>query len=163
MSATEDLVLRRAQEADAEGLAELHVLVWEQAYAGLMPERVFAERRATIGKRVERWRSIIKDSPAPTTVAALDGSIVGFGSAGPPRDDPPPAPEELWSLYVHADRWGQGIGHRLLAELLGERPAYLWVLDGNDRAIGFYRRHGFEPDGASKADDVGRELRMVRA
>lgn len=41
----------------------------------------------------------------------------------------------------------------------------LWVLDENPRAIAFYRRNGFEPDGAEKNDrDYGdiREIRLVR-
>ena len=50
--------------------------------------------------------------------------------------------------------------HRLCA--LGDSPAYLWVLDGNVRAIGFYERHGFAFDGATKPEDVGLERRMVR-
>lgn len=161
--APSDVVLRPAAGADAEALALLHVEVWEQAYTGLMPAAVFEQRRATVAERVERWRTIIASSPAPTTVAETGGRIVGFGSAGPTRDDDPPAPEELWSLYVHADWWGRGVGHRLLVELLGDRPAYLWVLDGNERATGFYRRHGFVLDGVVQADETGRELRMVRA
>jgi ribosomal protein S18 acetylase RimI-like enzyme len=156
------LVLRGARDEDAERLAVLHVEVWEQAYTGLMPDQVFADRRATLPQRTERWRTIIADSPAPTTVAVLDGRIVGFGSAGPPREERPPAPEELWSLYVHADCWGRGVGHALMTELVADRPAFLWVLDGNERAIGFYRRHGFAEDGEVKRDDIGTELRMVR-
>ena len=50
-----------------------------------------------------------------------------------------------------------------LALTLGERAAYLWVLAGNDRATGFYERHGFVLDGAADdSDEHGRHLRMVR-
>ncbi len=51
-----------------------------------------------------------------------------------------------------------GAGHALLdaAEQrmidAGHTRAYLWVLDGNDRADGFYARHGWELDGATKID-----------
>jgi len=50
----------------------------------------------------------------------------------------------------------------LLADAIGAAPAYLWVLDGNDRAIGFYQRQGFRFDGSSKIEPVGVERRMVR-
>lgn len=51
----------------------------------------------------------------------------------------------------------------MLIAAIGEEPAFLWVLDGNQRAIAFYRRHGFELDGVTKMDPVaGLELRMVR-
>lgn len=57
---------------------------------------------------------------------------------------------------------GRGVGHALLHEAIGTAPAYLWVLDGNDRAIRFYERQGFRLDGATKTEPVGVEHRMVR-
>ena len=36
------------------------------------------------------------------------------------------------------------------AEPFGVEPASLWVLRGNERAMRFYARHGFQPDGAVK-------------
>ena len=48
-----------------------------------------------------------------------------------------------------------------LNEAIGTAAAYLWVLDGNDRAIGFYERQGFRFDGSSKTEPVGVERRMV--
>ena len=39
----------------------------------------------------------------------------------------------------------------------------LWVLEGNDAAMAFYRRHGYEPDGARAPHRTGVEqLRMTR-
>lgn len=102
------------QVSDAEALTDLHLDVWEEAYAALMPTSVFAERRARRAERVESWRGII------------------------------------------------GVGHALCEAALGSAPAYLWVLDGNERAIRFYERQGFRFDGATKPDDVGLERRMVR-
>ena len=74
-----------AEVGDAEALTDLHLDVWEQTYANLIPAAVFRERRADREQRIERWR-----------------------------------------------------------------------------AIGFYRRQGFGPDGATKPEDVGLERRMVR-
>lgn len=68
-------------------------------------------------------------------------------------------------LNVLAAHHGTGLADLLLAELVGERAAYLWVLDGNARAQAFYRRHGFAVDGATKPHPPTgtTELRMVRA
>ena len=53
----------------------------------------------------------------------------------------------------------------LLAVAVGDRAAYLWVLDGNARATAFYRRHGFADEGGRKPEpDTGVvEIRMARA
>ncbi|GAA1008833.1 hypothetical protein GCM10009551_090760 [Nocardiopsis tropica] len=44
-------------------------------------------------------------------------------------------------------------------------PAYLWVAAGNGRAIAFYRKHGFDLDGAARHDAEWdcHELRMRRS
>lgn len=158
-----DVELRPIAPPDAEGMARLHLAVWEEAYAGLMPDSVFAERRDGLPERIEHWRRIIDASPAPTTVASYDGTLVGFATVGPARDAGVAVPEEVWALYVRAAWWGKGLGHRLLTETLADRPAYLWVLAGNERGVSFYRRHGFAFDGVEQADPVGVELRMVRS
>lgn len=48
----------------------------------------------------------------------------------------------------------------------GHRTAFLWVLDGGERADNFYRRHGGDTDGATKIDDrpdmTLREHRLVK-
>ena len=66
------------------------------------------------------------------------------------------------ALYVRASVYGTGIGHALCAAALGSDPAYLWVLDGNERALRFYERQGFGLDGTTKPEDVGLDRRMVR-
>jgi ribosomal protein S18 acetylase RimI-like enzyme len=147
---------------DAEELARLHVDVWEDAYRDLMPATVFEERRATIPERVDRWRRAITEGPARTLVAESSTGLVGFSSVGKPRDDDVAVGEELWALYVRAQWWDKRAGHALLVAALADRPAYLWVLRGNDRAITFYRKHGFAEDGVTRRDDHGVELRMVR-
>jgi len=59
--------------------------------------------------------------------------------------------------------YGAGVGFALFEQVVGDRAAYLWVLAGNERAIGFYERQGFRLDGTEDELDDGRHLRMVRA
>jgi ribosomal protein S18 acetylase RimI-like enzyme len=51
----------------------------------------------------------------------------------------------------------------MFAEAVGDRAAYLWVVEGNQRALGFYERQGFRVDGTTKEEPEGLHLRMVRA
>ena len=56
---------------------------------------------------------------------------------------PPPADRELDRLYMAAEMHGTGLGAALLDAVVDERPLYLWLIDGNDRAARFYERRGF--------------------
>ncbi|WP_328530797.1 GNAT family N-acetyltransferase [Nocardioides sp. NBC_00368] len=159
------MLIRAAVADDAEALTDLHLDVWEEAYAGLMPDSIFVERRSLRAERVDRWRTNLGTGPFSTLVLEDDepGRLLGFASAGPGRDtDPGLPPLELSALYVRAERYGTGLGHRLLEKAIGSSAAYLWVLDGNQRAIVFYERQGFRFDGETKAESVGLHRRMVR-
>ncbi|MFB9313180.1 GNAT family N-acetyltransferase [Nocardioides plantarum] len=155
-------VARLAGPAEAELLVDLHEACWREAYAGLidppMIDRVFADRPAALARR----RAHLADPTTPTWVVEHDGRLVGFATAGPPRDLDPPAGLELRAIYARASVWGTGVGRALLAASIGDAAAYLWVLEGNDRAVGFYRRQGFELDGATEEHEEGLHLRMCR-
>ena len=157
-----DVVVRPAVADDADALGLLHIDVWEDAYSDLMPVGVFQERRASIPELIARWRRQLAHPLARTTVAEYAGGLVGFISVGPPQADDVDVDEELYALYVRAPWWGSGLGAALLTSALAQRPAYLWVLGGNDRAIAFYGKHGFVEDGVTRAGQYGTELRMTR-
>ncbi len=163
MTAPQGVVVRPGVVDDADALGRLHIEVWEEAYSDLMPASVFQERRATIPERIARWREQLEHASGRTTVAECAGGLVGFISVGPPQADDVDVADELYALYVRASWWGSGLGSALLASALGERPAYLWVLAGNDRSIAFYRKHRFAEDGVFRVDQYGTELRMIRA
>ncbi len=66
------------------------------------------------------------------------------------------------ALCVRAQVYGRCVGHLLMQAAIGQEAAYLWVLEGNIRAVAFYERLGFCLDGATKSAAVGREQRMMR-
>jgi ribosomal protein S18 acetylase RimI-like enzyme len=155
---------------DVEPFAELHVRIWRETYRGIMEDRVVD------GLAVEtfrpRWYAIarayaqgaVADDGRAVRVALRGDEAVGFAMVGPARDEHAPAPRQVWSLNVAPEHQGSGVAQRLLDEVLGEGPAYLWVARGNDRAVRFYERNGFALDGAQDEDqhDGVVELRMVR-
>jgi ribosomal protein S18 acetylase RimI-like enzyme len=169
---TAALTVRRAAAADVERLAEVHIQCWRETYRGMLSDAFLAG--ADQSGRVALWRHLLdRPDPAVAWVACDDGTVVGFAGVrwdaapGVPEGHPPPASGDfqLWGLYLLASHQGLGLGRRLLEAALGDAAASLWVAAANSRAIGFYRRFGFEPDGA---EDVLaewenlRELRMVR-
>jgi ribosomal protein S18 acetylase RimI-like enzyme len=148
---------------DLDEMGVVHVRVWQEAYEGLMPADYLAALDPTEAPR--RWRQrMAMPSEASRWIARDDEGIVGMTMSGPPRDDDAPVPLELYAINVLRRAYGTGVADDLMAHAIGDRPAYLWVLDGNDRAVAFYRRHGFTDDGGRKPEPATGvvELRMAR-
>lgn len=148
---------------DLDELGRVHVQVWREAYAGLLPADYLAGLDPTFGPT--RWRERFGTSPEVNWwLARDDDGIVGMATSGPPRDADAPAEFELYAINVLRRAHGTGLADDLMEHTLGDRAAYLWVLEGNDRAMAFYRRHGFADEGGRKPEpDTGAvEIRMAR-
>jgi len=149
------LVIRDAAPADVEGIARAHVVSWQGAYAGLLPQQLLAG--LDWRDRVERWQDRLAESGrVRIVVAEAGGRVVGFCAVGPARDEDlvrrPETWFELYSIYLVPDRWASGLGRRLWAAARAGIPSdveavSLWVLEGNQRARAFYEREGFRPEG----------------
>lgn len=153
------MITRIAAPGDAAAIAKIHVLSWQMAYRGLLPQNFLDSLDPA--RRVLGWRESIETQapPARTAIVIADPEgILGFAHVCPTRDDDEQGNPvgELTSIYLHPDVWGHGLGRQLTGyavELLreaGNLSATLWVLHGNARAIRFYEAHGWKPDGAVK-------------
>ncbi|MBC9957046.1 GNAT family N-acetyltransferase [Yimella sp. cx-51] len=162
-----DYEIRRPTLDDADDLGHAHVQIWREAYDGLMDPAALAALDPR--KRADRWRTIIAGTPPErrTFIARHlpTGAVAGFVTVDVARDDDAPTVMELWAINLLAAHHGTGLAQALLDEALGAQDAYLWVVDGNDRAQAFYRRNGFVDDGGRKRDDdLGvNEVRMTRS
>ena len=157
---------------DAVVIARLQDELWRATYSDLLPLWVLDARDGV--DNVARWRerATLHEESGRSSEGALtlvahdeDGVAIGWASTGPPRDEDPPTDTELWSLYLASEHHGNGVAEQLVEAVLpSPSPAYLWVLAGNVRAMAFYRKVGFVPDGAVKHDPrLGAdEVRMVR-
>lgn len=158
--------LRPLALEDCDELGRLHMAVWRDAYAGIMPDDYLAglsdERSA------DRWRAVASRPPdsAARTLVVVDeeGRLAGFGSAGPSRDEDAPTEWELYAVNLAAAARGTGVADRLLDELLGDRDATLWVVEDNARARAFYTRRGFVDEGGRDEHPATGvpEMRLVR-
>lgn len=151
----DEVVVRRAVPDDAGGLSEVHVRTWQIAYAGLIPQDVLDS--LDVVARAARWRTTLESTrdTGRTWVAVQGGRVIGFASSGPARGEDAPSPLELWALYLLPSHHGSGVATQLADAAIGDLPAFLWVLDGNDRTIRFYEKIGFRLDGAVKDERVG--------
>lgn len=162
-------VVRPATVADADDIGRIHVRVWRADYADLVPAAVLA--RMDAGRSADHWRRTLAAPGADETVrvavtddAQDDPRLVGYALGGPPRDPDAPEPRELQVINLLPEARGTGVADELVRQVLGDRAAYLWVLQGNARAMAFYGRSGFVDDGGRTTHAASglTEIRMVR-
>jgi L-amino acid N-acyltransferase YncA len=169
------IVIRAMDEADAEAVAGIRVAGWRWAYAGILPQP-YLDAMDVEADAVLRREMLVRAAGRVHNLVAEDGPgrVVGWAAFGPYRGEPAGSPlAELYTLYVHPERVGTGVGRALTAEVLrraaamgGERIA-LWVLARNARARRFYEAAGFAADGAEHSEEYGAvpvpEVRYVRS
>ncbi len=164
--------VRRAAKSDARAIAEIHVIAWQTAYQGLMPDEHLGG--LTAEKRLPLWREAIEFAEPQVLVASDAAGIVGFVGYDRSRDPKSKATTgEIWALYVHPDQWDKGAGLALwdaAREGLVEEgctEVTLWVLLRNERALRFYELAGFKRElNTARTTTVGgakvEEIRLKR-
>lgn len=140
---------------------------WRQAYRGKLSDDILDRLDDSIEDIAEAWRQGFDESGSVPLVAVDDdGAIVGIAAGGEARGEDAPTDLELFMIYVLEEHYGTGLGKALTDAAIGDAAACVWVLDGNERAIAFYRKLGFEADGAreqlSERWNNLNEIRMVR-
>ena len=134
--------LRTATHDDIAALSRLWHAGWHEAHAAYTPEAL--TRLRTVEDFARRLRATLPD-------IRMSGPMLhplGFCTI---RDD------ELYQLFVAPQARGSGLAARLLADgearlaARGVGMARLFVGIGNDRAAGFYARHGWEETGTVEA------------
>lgn len=157
-AAESDPRIRWAMPADAPAIARVHIASWRVAYRGLLPDRILAG--LSVAGRTEQWQRMLAEGGERmhTLVVERGEEIAGFATLSMPCRDAEEAEDvaEIPALYLSPDRFGQGLGTRLIAaaeaELAarGYREAVLWMLDGNEPAAAFYARRGWRRDGGRR-------------
>jgi GNAT superfamily N-acetyltransferase len=137
----------RADDADA--VAALHAASWRSAYRGVFSDQ-YLDHEADAERR-HAWRQRLSAPGADWGLVAEDagGRLLGFAYVMPAHD--PVWGDYLDNLHVAPDLKGGGMGRRLMQGVAhrlrsdgSKLPLFLWVLDANTTARGFYERLGAE-------------------
>ncbi len=110
---------------------------------------VFSERPVTL-ERQRDWLNARRANGYPVIVARADGAVAGFASYGEFRPWPAYRHTVEHSVYVAAARRRQGVGRRLLEELLdrarseGRHVVVAGIDAGNDPSLRMHEQLGFE-------------------
>jgi len=164
--APEDVTIRPATTTDAEDIARVDIASWRGAYSEILPDSYLAS--LDVDERARLWRSAVTAPDTTVLVAEDERGPVGFTSVGPCRDeDAEPDDLEIYAIYLHPRAWGTGVARDLMRAALDQLSSgavvTLWILQDNERAQHFYRRHGFQHDGTERIDEIGgRPLTQLR-
>jgi ribosomal protein S18 acetylase RimI-like enzyme len=107
---------------------------------------------------------IVADDRGDVVGMALGMQGLADDGAGPPL----PGLCHVAMVFVAPDRWGEGIGGRLVDALLsgarsrGYDRVQLWTQLDNPRAQHLYERHGFRPTGREKKELGERIMHYAR-
>ena len=139
---------REATAADAAAIAGLHAESWRLHYRGAFLDSFLDGN--VVEDRMAEWSSrLAQAGPDRYTVAGFhdDGTIAGFAHTF--LDADPVYGAFLDNLHVRRDLKRQGVGARLMSAtaraVLDRSPTsglYLWVLEQNTAAQGFYEAKG---------------------
>ncbi|MFJ2621182.1 GNAT family N-acetyltransferase [Glutamicibacter sp. NPDC087344] len=168
MPELKDYRIRAATAADVRPALEMKLIAWKESYAEFRGADFFTFHERQIDAQVAWWERGLASGAQFFIAQDPAGRIIGLAGGTPvvEEDQDAGVDIELGMLYILAEYYGTGLGAHLLQVVLNQRPALVWVLQGNQRAITFYRKHGFELDGTSEeltgSWDGLRELRMVR-
>ena len=150
-----NVTFRPAVYGDAPLLARIHCTSWAATYRGLMPEAYLAQWTDPV-RREGIWRERLSSGDRETLICLAGGRPAGFFSLAGPDKDLGAAVRELRAIYLLPEWQGQGVGSAAMdfivphAREQGYTALSLWVLRENARAVRFYLRHGFMPDGQAK-------------
>lgn len=150
-------MIKPGAPADAPALAVLLSTVFVQTYGSAIPADLVAEYTARTFAPT-RLAAELADPALPTMLAWEGDALVGascMALAAPPVEMPLAAPLEIRRFYVAPEWHGNGIAMALLTASLAvarqQQRDIVWlcVWEANGRALGFYRRHGFQPVGTT--------------
>jgi GNAT superfamily N-acetyltransferase len=161
------LSLRPATVEDAALIASIHSASWQATYRGLLPDAFLDSEVAC--ERAAYWAARLRAPGGErriVLIAELGGEPTGFVCVER-------QPESAWgvlldNLHALPGYQGIGVGRTLMraaeewARARGEAQLYLYVLEGNTAAIGFYERHGWKFVGAEPDHMGGVDITALR-
>ena len=155
-------IIIKKMETDEEikGKAYVHWKSWHEAYSGIISQEYLDNLT------LEKCERMAFSWPDNIMVAKENNKVIGFVGYGD-RGKEAPDVGEIYALYVLADFYGKGIGRKLmdvgLAQIKHFSQVQLWVLKENIRAIRFYKKCGFQPDGTEMTNSnvSATEIRMT--
>ena len=135
--------IRKAIKKDLSRIAEIYVFNNRINYWPIFKDDGFSFGELQVTTMIDNYFG--KDEILKNILVYDDGLIKGFIEMDG---------TEICKLYVDTFFQGKGIGKELLEYAIDEYKANnLWALEKNERAISFYKKHGFNLTGEKKFEE----------
>lgn len=151
------MLIRRMTMDDLREVDALYVASWKEGYKGLLPQDFLDGLTSKIVDRSPKSYFFDEGS-----FVILDGErIAAHVHARPAAEEKMIGWGEIHTMYALPQFWGTGIAGALFdyaVNRLRERgfdKICLYVLEGNERAARFYKKHGFTPTADTLDCEVG--------
>ena len=161
------VALRAATAADAGLIGALHAASWRSAYRGFLSDAYLESEVEQ--DRVTHWQARLHEWPVENrliSIAERRGQPIGFVCAECRPDSN--FGVLLDNLHVLPAHQGGGVGRRLIqavrdwARQRGATQLYLYVINENAAAIGFYERQGWTYSGMDSHHLGGKDVPVRR-
>lgn len=146
--------------SEFEGKAYVHWRSCHETYQGLVGQSYLDDLT------LEKCTKAAYQWPDNILVAKEGETVAGFAGYGIVQAGDPPETGEVFALYVLGEYRGKRVGYALMQAALRALSDYpkvcLWVLKGNERAIRFYEKCGFQFDGTERTIILGKKCTKLR-
>lgn len=166
-------MIRHGRAADATRLAGFARAIFDQTFGSYNdPADMGTYMREAFGEAQQARE--LADSAIVTLLAEVRGELAGYAQLSSRREPPASSgadPVELMRFYVGSAWHGRGIAQALMRAVveegrrIGGQTLWLCVWGDNARAVGFYRKCGFEETGTAPfqlGEDLQTDLVMAR-
>lgn len=155
--------IRRLSESDdRNAVSRIYEESWKWAYKGIIPQDYLDSIPS--GK----WAAGLDTAGRSSLVMLENKEFIGTSSFCSSRFPEFEGMGEIVSIYLLPEFAGKGYGRQLLDAVIGELSdmgfdeVFLWVLEENMRARGFYEKAGFTANGKFLEDNIGgKDLREI--
>ena len=136
--------IRPGRSSDAAELADVYAAAWREAYSGIIPALTL--ERMIVRRSAPWWREVMKKRIV--LVLQVGDTIAGYATYAPASGRQQSGAAEIQELYLRPEYQGIGLGVRLFSAALkrirsrGYGRVLVRALAENERANGFYQRHG---------------------
>ena len=135
--------IRKAKTNDLSRIAEIYVFNNRVNYFPIFKDEKFSFGELQVVTMADNYFG--KDKILKNILVYDDGLIKGFIQMNG---------TEICKIYVDTFFQGEGIGKELIEYAINEYHANnLWALEKNERAICFYKKHGFNLTGQKKFEE----------